>query len=49
MKKKATNKQSKQFDILKKIRKPMPRPTTVITPKKYDRKDKSWKKGINNT
>jgi len=33
------------LEILKSIRKPMPKPTIVITPKKYDRKDKKWMEG----
>jgi hypothetical protein len=40
---KKTFRKTQQSETMKKIRKPaMPRPK-VINPKKYDRKDKSWK------
>lgn len=36
-------KKKSQLDYMRGIRKPMPPPSRVIQPKKYDRKDKSWK------
>lgn len=42
----AKNKKINFMDTYKSIRKPLVPATKVITPKKYDRKDKSWKKDI---
>ena len=44
MKKKIKTKGKITFlDTYKKVRKPMPPATKVINPKKYDRKNNSWK------
>ena len=43
MKRKKKLKAKTQMDIMKSIRKPLPRPTKVINVKKYDRKNEDWK------
>lgn len=30
------------LEVYRSVRKPMPKPTKVITPKKYNRKNKKW-------
>ena len=35
-------KERTQLEAIKSVRKPMPPPTRVINPKKYDRRDKTW-------
>ena len=42
-KKKKTLRTTKQTELMKKVRKVQPPATKVINPKKYDRKDKSWR------
>ena len=45
-KKKKKDERISTLDIMKGIRKPMPKPTRIIPPKKqYDRKNKDWEEG----
>ena len=38
----------KQLNILQSVRKPMPPPTKVLDKQGYDRKDKKWKRDVEN-
>lgn len=41
----AKREKNKFMEVYRKIRKPMPPPSKIISPKKkYDRKDKTWMK-----